>query len=81
VTDVSFVAEHPPPLPISVTVKIRYAGDEVAATLHAVDNESVRVTLAHPLRDITPGQGAVFYQGDVVLGGGIITNDRMEAIQ
>jgi tRNA-specific 2-thiouridylase len=32
----------------------------------------VRVQLAEPLRDITPGQGAVFYAGDHCLGGGII---------
>jgi tRNA-specific 2-thiouridylase len=86
VRNVRFVAGAPPPFPASVTVKIRYTGNEVGATLYPGDEASIRITLEEPLRDVTPGQGAVFYQGEIVLGGGIITDDprkvgETEAIQ
>jgi tRNA-specific 2-thiouridylase len=73
VEDVSFVAGSPPPLPASITLKIRYTGREVKATLCPRDGGTIRVHLDEPARDITPGQGAVFYQDEIVLGGGIIT--------
>ncbi len=69
---VSFVAGHPPPLPARVTAKIRYAAKEAPATLTRVEGDRAWVAFAAPLRDITPGQGVVFYDGEVVLGGGII---------
>jgi len=75
VADVSFVAGAPPSLPAPVTLKIRYTGNEVGATLYPGDEEGIRAILDEPLRDITPGQGAVFYQDEIVLGGGIITHD------
>jgi tRNA-specific 2-thiouridylase len=71
VKEVSFVAGNPPPFPARVTTKIRYTGAEVAATLES-EGEGLRLVLDAPLRDITPGQAAVFYQAEVVLGGGII---------
>jgi tRNA-specific 2-thiouridylase len=88
VTDVNYVAGSPPPFPANATVKVRYTGAEVAATLVPVDGAcaecsctggtTLRVTLEKPLRDITPGQGAVFYRDDIVLGGGIIAENTKE---
>jgi tRNA-specific 2-thiouridylase len=72
IKEVSFIAGAPPSLPARVTAKIRYTGSEVAATLDGDSGGNARLFLDIPLRDITPGQAAVFYQGDVTLGGGII---------
>jgi len=71
-SQVSFVAGEPPALPAVVTAKIRYRAREERAVIERAEGNRVRVRFAAPLRDITPGQGVVFYQGEVVLGGGII---------
>jgi tRNA-specific 2-thiouridylase len=70
---VSFVSGKAPASPIGITAKIRYKAVEAKATLTPVDENSVALTFVGSQRDITPGQGVVFYQGDIVLGGGIIT--------
>ena len=69
---VSFVAGEPPALPAEVTAKIRYRAREERAVVERIEGDQTWVRFAAPLRDITPGQGVVFYQGEVVLGGGII---------
>ncbi|MDP2743823.1 MAG: tRNA 2-thiouridine(34) synthase MnmA, partial [Dehalococcoidia bacterium] len=64
-----------PPDEIGVTVKIRYQSPQAAATLtpvHGPDAIGVRLRFLQPQRAIAPGQAAVFYDGDEVLGGGII---------
>lgn len=58
--------------PIEVTAKIRYNHPGVAATVTPTENGQVMVKLRSPQRAITPGQAAVFYQDDLVLGGGWI---------
>jgi tRNA-specific 2-thiouridylase len=58
--------------PIEVTAKIRYNHPGTPATLRPLENNSVRVKLHTPQRAITPGQAAVFYQDDLVVGGGWI---------
>jgi tRNA-specific 2-thiouridylase len=54
-------------------VKIRYTAKAVEARVEPLEGDRVSVIFDAPLRDVTAGQAAVFYQGDEVLGGGIIT--------
>lgn len=58
--------------PISATVKIRYSAPKAVATLIPVDNDTIKVIFDTPQRAITPGQAVVFYDNDIVIGGGII---------
>jgi tRNA-specific 2-thiouridylase len=58
--------------PIRVTVKIRSRAEEAAATLSKNEDGTVLVTFDEAQRAVTPGQAAVFYDGDVVVGGGWI---------
>jgi tRNA-uridine 2-sulfurtransferase len=59
--------------PRSAQVKIRNRHAAAPATLHATaDSACVEVVFDDPQRAVTPGQGAVFYDGDLVLGGGWI---------
>jgi tRNA-specific 2-thiouridylase len=55
------------------TVQIRYHHPGTLATVTPLAGESASVRLHMPQRAITPGQAAVFYQGDLVIGGGWIT--------
>ena len=59
--------------PIGVMVKIRYNHPGTPATVTPTGNGSVKVKLHSAQRAITPGQAAVFYQDDLVVGGGWIT--------
>ena len=58
--------------PIEVTAKIRYNHPGTPATVTPLENNFVKVKLHTPARAITPGQAAVFYQDDLVVGGGWI---------
>ncbi len=59
-------------MPNEVSVKIRYAHQGAPATLEMIDGHRARVQLHVPQRAVTPGQAAVFYDGDRVVGGGWI---------
>ena len=59
-----------------VDVKFRYGSPPVPATLHWDSETSMSVTFETPVRALSPGQSAVFYEGDRVLGGGIIQTPR-----
>jgi tRNA-specific 2-thiouridylase len=59
--------------PMRVTAKIRHRHEPAPAVLEHAANGEVRVTFDQPQRAITPGQAVVFYDGDIVVGGGWIT--------
>jgi tRNA-uridine 2-sulfurtransferase len=61
-----------PPEQIEVTAKIRYNHPGTPATVLPIDHGKAKVKLHTPQRAITPGQAAVFYQDDLVVGGGWI---------
>ena len=71
VSRVNYVAGNPPSDSTPVKVKIRYKFEEAPAVLHPGPT-GANVRFEKPQRAITPGQAAVFYQGDTVLGGGFI---------
>lgn len=58
---------------VPAKARIRYKHREAEALLVPLGSEKIRVEFEKPQRAITPGQAAVFYEGDVVLGGGTIT--------
>ena len=73
---VNWTLDVPPPAGTELACKIRYKAEPVTCILHPENADRVGVSFSRPLRDITPGQGAVFYDGDHCLGGGIIARQR-----
>lgn len=71
-TGVNWTLDRPVTPGQAVQCKIRYKARAVDCTLHPLSDDEVEVRFTEPLRDISPGQGAVFYDGDLCLGGGII---------
>jgi tRNA-specific 2-thiouridylase len=68
--DVSFTVSQK--LPINAEVKIRYKSDFAKAKIISGGKDKVKVIFVKPQRAITPGQSAVFYGGEELLGGGVI---------
>lgn len=84
VGQVNWGAIAPPRTPLRVTVQIRYRSAPVAATLFPLGDgevERVRLVFDQPQFGVTPGQAAVWFDDDLVLGGGLIESfDRDTAI-
>ena len=59
--------------PMDVTARARYNQKEQPATVYPGENGLVKVVFRDPQRAMTPGQSVVLYQGDLVLGGGTIS--------
>ena len=59
--------------PMQVTVKTRHSQHQQSATVYPEENGFARVEFDSPQRAVTPGQAVVLYQGDLVIGGGTIT--------
>jgi tRNA-uridine 2-sulfurtransferase len=74
---VNWISAAPPSGPIRAEVKIRYKAAPVWASVTPGPGDSAEVVFDAPRRDITPGQAAVFYDGEVCLGGGIIQKETL----
>lgn len=72
VTDLNFISIEKLTEPIEVTAKTRYSQKEAKAVISPLENGDVELKFTEPQRAITSGQSAVFYDGDIVVGGGII---------
>ena len=70
--NVNWISCEHPGEPLRSDVKIRHKHQPAPATITPFDATRARVTFDSPQRAITPGQAAVFYSGEVVLGGGWI---------
>jgi tRNA-uridine 2-sulfurtransferase len=73
VADVNWISIAPPTHSVACEVKVRYRDLPHAAVVHPRPNGHALIEFEQPVRAVTPGQSAVFYDGDVVLGGGILT--------
>lgn len=71
-SDLNFISIERPVDGMRVNAKIRYSAKEAPATIHIIDGQKIRVVFDTPQRAITPGQSVVFYNGDIVVGGGTI---------
>jgi len=72
VTDLSFIAGKPPGDVFDAEAMIRYNSKGTPATVKIGDEGSATIELKKPQRSVTPGQSAVLYDNDVLIGGGII---------
>ncbi len=72
VRDVNWIAWEQPEGPVEAKVRIRNRHEPADAVVTALSDRAARVLFREPQRAITPGQAAVFYSGERVLGGGWI---------
>lgn len=70
--DFNWIAGEAPKEPVRCTAKTRYRQKEVGAVAYPCEGGDVRIVFDTPVRAVTPGQAAVLYDADVVLGGGEI---------
>ena len=85
VTDMRWIAGSAPASTFRCKAKLRYRHPEQPTEVTVLDDGQVRLVFDEPQRAPTPGQYAVLYDGDIVLGGGVITGafdpDREERVQ
>jgi tRNA-specific 2-thiouridylase len=80
VEDINWIIEAPQ-APICVETRVRYRHKAAPSILFPIDAHRARVRFKTPQSAITPGQCAVFYQGDEVLGGGWIQGDQVNSLR
>ena len=72
VTELHWISGEAPTAPIRCKAKVRYRQTEQWATVTPRGAADAELVFDEPQRAITPGQAAVFYDGDTVLGGGTL---------
>jgi tRNA-specific 2-thiouridylase len=72
--NVNWIEGHPPVSPFNTQVKIRYKSHKIPCRINNINSDSICIEFDDLVGDITPGQAAVLYNGDICLGGGIISN-------
>ena len=75
--DIFWINDKPGPFPFKCTAKVRYRQPDQACTIH-IQADHYIVVFDEPQRAATPGQSAVFYQGEICLGGGVIEQIHKE---
>ncbi|OCQ52746.1 tRNA-specific 2-thiouridylase MnmA [Photorhabdus australis subsp. thailandensis] len=63
---------------IHCVVKTRYRQQDIPCTVTPINEDKIEVHFANPVAAVTPGQSAVFYQGEICLGGGVIEQRLQE---
>jgi tRNA-specific 2-thiouridylase len=76
VSNPHFISGDVPRFPFPVMVKIRYRSPCIPAVLEPLTADSIRVVFKHPVSGVCPGQAAVFFEQDRVLGGGVIETEN-----
>jgi tRNA-uridine 2-sulfurtransferase len=76
--EASYLSGESPQDSIKVLAKIRYRSPATSATFHRLSDNRFQLTFDEPLRAITPGQLAVLYDGDRLLGGGTIERTQAD---
>jgi tRNA-uridine 2-sulfurtransferase len=72
---VNWISGKPPQSPFQAVAKVRYKAHPAACLVNTINEDSFHLEFDSPVMDITPGQAAVLYNGEVCLGGGIISNE------
>lgn len=72
VRDINLISCDSLTAPIRATVKVRYSQSEIPAIITQTGDNELVIELSEPQRAIAPGQSAVIYDGEIVIGGGVI---------
>ena len=77
---VNWVSGNAPDTSFQAEMKIRYKAREASGTVYVLNEKEVQIVFDDPLLDITPGQAVVFYDQDIVIGGGTIISGKNNLI-
>jgi tRNA-specific 2-thiouridylase len=72
INQLNWVSIAPTAAPFHADVQVRYRTEPAPATIIPLEGDRAKIIFDEPQFSITPGQAAVFYRGDLLLGGGLI---------